>query len=218
MRRPFDAQVRHIARWIAETGSKLQPDRAQAQRFLRLLDPDAGCFSFRSFSDTPYTRIPGSDPLERAIHGPLERCWAELAALNRAGAAICVTINATNGRGRRPRDIVRVRALFVDDDDPGSRAVPLAPPPDITVESSPGRYHHYWLVRELALEEFVPAQVRLANRYGCDRKVCALNQAMVLPGFWRRKSVGVVHQTRLLRVRRDVPREGAVLVEVGFGA
>ncbi len=218
MHRPFDTRVSHIARWIAETGKRVLPDRAQARRFLRLLDPDAALFSFRTFSDTPYTRIPGSDPLERAIHGSLERCWAELTALNRAGAAICVTINATNGHGRRPRDVTRVRALFVDDDDPGSRAVLLSPPPDITVESSPGRYHHFWLVRDLVLEEFVPAQVRLANRYGTDRKVCSPNQAMALPGFWRRKSVGVVHQTRLLPVRRDVPREGAALVEAGFGA
>lgn len=207
MRRPFDAQVSHIARWIAESGSRLQPDLAQAQYFLRLLDPEAGFFSFRTFSDTPYTRIPGSDPLERAIHGPPGRCWAELAALNQAGAAICVTVNATNGRGREPRDIERVRALFLDDDDPASRAVRLSPPADITVETSPGRYHHYWLVRELALEEFIPAQVRLANRCGGDRKVCALNQAMALPGFWRRKSVGGTHQTRLLRVRREMPRD-----------
>ncbi len=203
MRRPFDAQVSHIARWIAESGGRLQPDREQAWRFLRLLDADADFFSFRTFSDTPYTRIPGGDPLERAIHGPLERCWTELAVLNRAGAAICVTINATNGRGRGPRDIVRVRAQFVDDDDPGVRTLPLSPPPAITVESSPGRYHHYWLVRELAPEEFVSAQVRLANRYGGDRKACAQNQAMALPGFWRRKSLRAVHQVRLLRVRRD---------------
>ena len=181
------------------------------------MDPEAGFFSFRTFSDTPYTRIPGGDPLERAIHGSLERCWAELVVLNRAGAAVCVTINATNGRGRSPWDIVRVRALFVDDDDPGSFTVPLSPPPDLEVESSPGRYHHYWLARELALEEFVPAQMRLAKRYGTDLKVCALNQAMALPGFWRRKSVGSLHQARLLRARSDMPRDVEALVEAWIG-
>ena len=204
MRRPFDTRVSHIACWIAETGMELQPDREQARRFLHLLDPDAGFFSFRTFSDTPYTRIRGGDPLERAIHAPLERCWAELTALNRAGAGVAVTINAGNGRGRRVEDIVRIRALFVDDDDPGARTLPLQPEPDITVQSSPGRFHHYWLTAGLPLDGFVPAQKGLARRFGTDPKVWVLNQAMALPGFWRRKRVGSPHQVRLLRGRAAV--------------
>ena len=99
--------------------------------------------------------------------------------------------------------MVRVRALFVDDDDPEGRTLSLEPEPDITVQSSPGRYHHYWRVLGLALEAFAPAQVRLANRYGTDRRVCALNQAMTLPGFWRRKRLGVPYRTRLVRLRSD---------------
>ena len=203
MRRPFDERVSHISCWLAETGKALQPDRGQAERFLRLLDPEVDSFSFRTYSDTPYTRIPGSDPLECAIHGSLAQRYAELPALNRAGAAVSVTVNAGNGRGRRVEDMVRVRALFVDDDDPEGRPLPLVPDPDITVQSSPGRYHHYWMVRGLALEEFCPAQARLAGRYSTDRRVCALNQAMALPGFWRRKRVAEPYQTRLVRVRRD---------------
>ena len=34
---------------------------------------------------------------------------------------------------------------------------------------------------------YVDALRRLAARYGGDDRVCALNQAMQLPGFWRRK-------------------------------
>ena len=199
MRRPFDTRVTHITRWIAESGKALQPDRSQVERFLHMLDPGAHFFSFRTFSDTPYTRLPGRDPLERAIHAPLERCWDELVALNQEGAAVAVTVNASNGRGRGVMDIVRIRALFLDDDDPGARTLPLEPPPGITVESSPGRYHHYWLVQGLAPEDFVSAQRGVADRYGGDARACALNQAMALPGFWRRKRLGWPYQVRLLR-------------------
>jgi len=197
MRRPFDRQVGHVALWLEERGRELEPDPVQARRFLELLDPDADFFSFRTFSETPYTRVPGGDPLERSIHAPFEQCWDELVGLNRAGAAVAVTINATNGRGRKIDDILRVRALFLDLDRPELCTKPLAPEPDISVESSPGRFHHYWLTSGMPPAEFVPAQRALARRYGGDHKVCALNQAMALPGFWRRKALGTVSQTRL---------------------
>jgi hypothetical protein len=36
------------------------------------------------------------------------------ARLNAGGAGVYVTVNQTNGKGRKATDIVRVRALFVD--------------------------------------------------------------------------------------------------------
>lgn len=183
-----DPCLDHVARWIAFQGEALIPDRGMAEHFLRRLDPGAERFSFRTFSDTGYTRAGAVDPLERAIHGSLDACWPELVRLNRAGAAISVTINETDGRGRTARDILRVRALFLDDDSGGGAGrFPL--PPHLQVRTSGHRCHYYWFVDGLALEVFEDSQQCLAMAYGGDTRVFALNQSMQLPGLWRRKKV-----------------------------
>ena len=67
--------------------------------------------------------------------------------LQEQGAGIFVTINQTDGKGRKTENIVGVRAIFVDLD--GSPLEPIfsAPlSPHIIIESSPGRYHAYWIV------------------------------------------------------------------------
>ncbi len=199
-RRPFDTHTAHVAAWLAETGKGLLPDPDQAERFLRALDPRAAFFSFRSYSDTPYTRLPGRDPLEHSIHGSLSDCWGELVDLNRRGAAIAVTINATSGLGRDAEHIERVRALFVDDDQPERRRGDFPLPPHIRVRSSPGRFHAYWLVRGLPLNEFKGLQRRLAECFRTDHRICVLNQVMTIPGFWRRKQVSRCSQAELLSV------------------
>jgi len=185
-----DPCVAQVAAWIAEQGRELNLDCAQAERFLKALDPWAESFSFRTFSDTPYTRLPGRDPLERALHGPLATCWAQLVALNRRGAAVSVTVNRTNGQGRAEADITRVRALFMDDDQPPQNLDRFPLPAHIQIQTSPGRYHHYWLVEDLPVARFKALQRRLAQRYHGDNRVMALNQSMQLPGFWRRKNPG----------------------------
>ncbi|MBW9272336.1 MAG: RepB family DNA primase [Candidatus Thiodiazotropha sp. (ex. Lucinisca nassula)] len=183
-----DPCLSHVAHWIASQGRRYPPDKGQAMRFLERLDSAAGFFSFRTFSDTEYSRSPGYDPLEKAVHGTLDACWDRLVTLNRQGAVVSVTINRTNGVGRGLTDIHQVRALFVDDDrggDPGR--FPLEP--HIQVETSPGHHHFYWLVQGLPLRHFSSYQQRLAKEYQGDTRVQVLNQSMQLPGFWRRKSI-----------------------------
>lgn len=210
----FDRRIGHVAAWLKETGKRLGPDRGQAERFLRLLDANAAFFSFRTFSDTPYTREPGRDPLERAIHGTLDTCWDSLTELNRAGASISVTVNATNRQGRAPGDIVCIRALFVDDDRPDRRSGGFPLLPHITIASSPGRFHHYWLTRTCGLQDFGAYQRRLAAVYATDHKVCALNQSMALPGFWRRKNTRTWFQTTILMVGNAGPLEDQDIVQL----
>ena len=202
MRVRVDPNVGHLAAWIATQGQALSCDYQQAQAFLQTLDPRAESFSFRTFSECHYTRQPGDDPLERAIHADLESCWSELTDLNCRGAAISVTINRTNGDGRAAEDIVAVRALFLDDDRAGEIPRHFGLPPQIQVETSPRRFHHYWLVEGLPLTDFSDLQRELAQRFDGDHRVAALNQSMQLPGCWRRKNL---HQPRLPSIRRLRP-------------
>ncbi|MEW8507043.1 MAG: hypothetical protein AB2598_10075 [Candidatus Thiodiazotropha sp.] len=206
MKRLFyrDSDTGHIASWIEYQGRQLKAYRGEAARFLKRLDPQASSFSFRTFSDTAYTLSSPRDPLQQEIHGALDDCWQRLAALNRQGAVIAVTVNQTNGRGRSPTDISRVRALFLDDDR-GSDPDIFPLKPHIRVETSTGHNHYYWLVEGVPLHHFSSCQQQLAERYQGDTRVQALNQAMQLPGFWRRKRITQPRLPRVLEISEHTP-------------
>ena len=176
-------------------GSSKSPevDFAEAQRFLRALDPTATRFTFQTFDD-----VKGRDDknLARILHGTLEEHFAELKHLNDRGACVSVTINETDFRGRSKGNIARVRALWVDGD-----GVPLEPvladprKVHIVVESSPGRWHGYWRVGCVAFDQFSAKQEVLIALYGGDPGVKDLSRAMRLPGFVHRK--GTPHLVRV---------------------
>src|SRR5690349_9165178 len=114
------------------------PKRDISKQFLSLLDPTTDFFTYQSFAEP---KNPAIQP--QVLHGSLERRWATLADLNSQGSGICVTVNETDGMGRKEKNITRVRAVWQDDDDGFSGAFPLAP--SIVVSSSPGKFQRYWL-------------------------------------------------------------------------
>jgi RepB DNA-primase from phage plasmid len=80
--------------------------------------------------------------------------------------------------------------VFVDLD--GSTLQPVMAcglDPHIVVESSPGRFHAYWRVDALPLDQFGPVQRTIADRFNGDRTVTDLCRVMRLPGFPHRKAV-----------------------------
>ena len=85
-------------------------------------------------------------------------------------------------------DIVCVRALYVDLD-----GAPLEPvltserPPHIVTATSPGKFHCYWLVEGMPLEDFRGAQEALLEKFGGDRNVKSVEHVMRVPGFLHRK-------------------------------
>jgi hypothetical protein len=166
------------------------PDRDHAldaaARFLCILDPNASGFTFQTLDDDNKR---GSRQLRRVIHGSLGECAARLVKLNRQGAGIFVCINQTTLCDRRIREnIVRVRAVFVDLD-----GAPLEPvlayhiEPHLIIETSPGKFHAYWFVSGLPLDEFYAVQKALAERFGGDPSVCDLPRVMRLSGFYHCK-------------------------------
>src|SRR5687767_2978121 len=86
------------------------PDLAEAKRFLEILDPEAEAFTFQTFDDSPLKR--GS--LARVAHGDLDNEARRLTTWQAGGAGVFVTVNATDGAGRKAENIVKVRAVFVD--------------------------------------------------------------------------------------------------------
>lgn len=164
----------------------------EAQKFLERIDSAAQSWTFQTFDDNKARRdaslkAKGHDPLARVFHGTLEEHAAALERFNDQGAGVYVTINETDGRGRKAENITRVRAAWVDLD--GS---PLDPcrqweEPHVIVETSPGRWHAYWLVDGLELDQFRNVQERLIAAFGADKSVHDLPRVMRLPGFYHRK-------------------------------
>jgi len=165
--------------------STLSLDRDLAERFLTALDPEATFWTFQTFDDD---RDRKSKSLVRVLHGTLDEHWDTLERLNGQGAGIFVTVSETDGKGRTGKNIVRVRSLFLDLD-----GAPLEPvlangrTPHIVVESSAKRWHTYWRVTHLPLDQFTQLQKSLIEQFGGDKSVHDLPRVMRLPGFLHRK-------------------------------
>ena len=124
----------------------------------------------------------------KMLHGSLSELAAELKAANHNGCGVFFTPNQTDGQGRRQNNIIGVRAVFIDLD--GAPIEPLLEatlPPHIVVESSPGRYHAYYMSADCPLTQFTPVQKALAAKFGGDVVVCDLPRLMRVPGFTHNK-------------------------------
>lgn len=162
------------------------PDLSLAGAFLEALagSPNAP-MTWQTFSDAKDPKA-DKDPLAGWLHGTLDRHAAELRRRNEQGAGIFLMANEGDGRGRKAANVVRVRAVFVDQDKPPLR--PFAVPPSFIVHTSPGRYQAFWRVAgAVALKDFTPMQERLAAFYGGDLAVKDLPHVVRVPGFFHRK-------------------------------
>src|SRR5215471_11275473 len=182
-----------------------QVDFSETEQFLTLLDPGPNpLFSFQTFDDG--RDEPKRAALTKVLHATRDQLPAvlpKLQLLNAGGAGVFVTVNETNGRGRKGADIVRVRALYIDLD-----GAPLEPvltserPPHIVTATSPGRYHAYWLVQGMPLEDFRAAQEALLEKFGGDRNVKSVEHVMRVPGFFHRKGTPVLCRIHTVNQRR----------------
>jgi hypothetical protein len=139
---PFDASKPFVAADAAQSEDDPEPvtegaiDRAEADRFLKLLDSTAVGFTFQTFDDNQDRKDKG---LIRVLNGSLDEHFATLATLNAAGAGVYITVNETDLTGRKAANIERVRWLFADMD---GAPRPAGPPWFMAVQSSATREHH----------------------------------------------------------------------------
>ncbi|WP_077243490.1 AAA family ATPase [Thioalkalivibrio halophilus] len=181
----------------ADTSAKLTPDLEAASDFLTFLDEDAERFTFQTFADTPEAKAEDAankkadrpKKYARTLHGTLDQHAPELERLNGLGAGVFVSLNETDGQGRKAQNMTRVRAVFSDTD-----GAPLGPilqhglEPQRINETSPGKWHAFWLVDGLEPAEFEGVQRRIAETFGSDPSVHDLPRVVRVPGFWHRKA------------------------------
>lgn len=162
-----------------------EPNPNIASKFLTRFDEE-GLYTFQTFNDCKTRKAPY---LAHILHGSFDEHCSELLRLNQQGAGIFFTVNATDGQGRRGINITKIRAVFVDLDGAPLEAIYDSPlVPHFIIQSSHGKYHAYWIVEGLSLDQFTNIQKFLAKQFQGDNKVCDLPRVMRLPGFHHRKS------------------------------
>lgn len=157
----------------------------EAGQFLNLITEDEAV-TFQTFDDRKDRR---DGQLAHIFHGTLDQYFSQLMELNERGAGIFFTVNQTDLKGRETKNITKVRALFVDLDGAPLEPLNSSPvAPHIIIETSPKRFHVYWIVEEVPLEHFSLIQKALIKRFNADRSVHDLPRVMRLPGFFHRKN------------------------------
>lgn len=139
----------------------------------------------------------GRYPIDALAQGPYQD-------LNAAGAGVFWTVNVLQ-EGAKTRSngaVVRVAAVFVDLDGTPFPEGGFHLPPTAIVATSPGRFHVYWAVQDLPLDEFTRLQQHLIALYKGDTKVKDLARVMRLPGYDHWKS-GHPVRVRLLETRPE---------------
>lgn len=137
--------------------------------------------SFQTFDDKGKNRS-----LITQLHGTLEEHIETLWRLNKQGAGVFFTVNQTNLLGRTTQHIQSVRAVFIDlDGAPLPTSFDLQP--HLIVNTSPDKYHVYWLVKDMPLKTFTLYQQALAAKFDADPKVKDLPRVMRMAGFMHNK-------------------------------
>lgn len=190
------------------------PHLGDAERFLSAIASD----DFITFQSLPESNDAKADPkatfrFNRTCHGRFAKHAAYLRGLNQNGAGIFFMANRGDGEGRKAENVRSARAVFVDlDGAPLEPALNAAIPPSITVESSPGRFHAYWLVRDMPLGDFKAAQQALAKMFNGDTTVCDLPRLMRVPGFLHHKTDNPF-QSRLISCESELVWDWPVLAD-----
>ena len=188
-------------------------DKDMARDFLAGLDPNAGRFTFQFFSD-------GADRYAEIFHGTLDEVWPKVQALNtpQRGIGVFVTINETDFMGRRSKNIVRTRALFVDTDsrEQVERCVETftacGVTPSMAVKSGRG-LHFYFFADDIPLDQFTTLQKSLIQKVRTDPAIHDLPRVMRLPGTLHLKDPTKPRLVTLYRGNEPVCTENLIRIE-----
>lgn len=178
------------------------PNWSAALEFFATLAPTSDQHVFQTLDDFVLAdgRKRKDTKLTKVLIGTFAQHRSELAHLNASGAGIYVTVNETDGKGRRAENITRVRAIWQEDD--GGHGAPAGfPEPHLVVETSPGRFHRYWLVN-ITPDEFRALMRLMVERFGSDKNAADIARVLRVPGFYHRKDESFL--TRIERVADDL--------------
>ena len=111
--------------------------------------------------------------------------------MNEQGAGVFVTINETDGKGRKSENIKRIRAVWQEDDDAFEGAFPLESVDGcrkLARKVSSLLAHYDWPADEQGRADFAAVMERMAESFGCDKNAKDLSRVLRVPGFLHRKT------------------------------
>jgi len=153
----------------------------KTKQYAQFMDSFGTHHSFQTFGDKGLDRV-----LIKQFHGTLEEHIDKLWKLNRRGAGVFFTVNQTDLKGRTANNIKAIRSVFIDlDGTPLPKSFELQP--NLIVNTSPKKYHCYWLVDDMPLESYNLYQEALATKYKSDPVVKDLPRVMRVAGFYHNK-------------------------------
>ena len=163
------------------------------EEYLHLLDSNTDSFLFTAFD---YRK----EKKPKIFYGSLQELQPQLKALNDDVFCIYVTVNETKaGTSRRKADIIRARAIWIEDDVPVDEPRDDFPiQPSMIVESSPGKYHYYWLTSTDNFTEWNSVMDTMVEVWGCDKNARDISRVLRLPGFKHRKDLSSDFTTELV--------------------
>ena len=134
-------------------------------------------------------RILGANCSAQKLRGTLPQQKHALQAASVNGAEVFFMVNETDGSGQTKQNVTSVRALFADlDGTPLGNIKRIPIEPHLVVETSPGKFHVYWLIQDVPLATFSTLQRQLAAIVGSDPAVSDLPRIMRVPGTWHHKA------------------------------
>jgi len=172
----------------------LSIDIDSASRFLLNFD-ETSRITFQLFDDTKQSK--------RASHFTADFTDPEvqkyLIGENQKGSGIYFSINEMDGTGRSNAACTHIRCFALDlDGAPIDPVLKCSLEPHIVTESSPGKYHCYWLIEPIAISSFTDRaaaekkfaawQKALARKFYGDESIIDLARVLRVPGFWHQKS------------------------------
>ena len=159
----------------------LVPNTAEAEQFLNLLkisDTD-NIFEFVTFTEGE-----AKTENDKVFHrqGSFIKYENTLCTENEQSRGVFVTVNC----GSRQKDIYKARAIWQENDGPGIMPE-LAP--SFSVESSPGKFHHYWLIEGGTedLTNWDTIMSIMVSKYKSDKSAKDRGRVLRIPGFYHQK-------------------------------
>jgi hypothetical protein len=180
--------------------TNLAPDLGICENFLDYCTGGEDV-AFRTFDDQESAR---TFPLK--LYGQLDDVAFKLTQENQKGSGVFWVVNKCNNK-QTDATVTEVRAVFVDLD--GAELAPVIAAeirPHVLIESSPGKFHAYWLVSgNFPVTEFSRYQKALARKFNGDPVVSNLSRVMRLPGFYHRKDPSNPFMTRVMNIYDQLP-------------
>lgn len=140
-----------------------------------------------------------NDSVVDTKRGTLAELETWIAAQQSEGAGIYVTVNQTVGVKRRKGDVTEARAVWVDDDVPRPTARtdwPLMP--HLTVETSPGKFHYYWMTQTKPGAEFDGVMECMVKNHGNDSNAKDISRVLRLAGTFNLKNPSSPHRVTIV--------------------